>query len=287
MGAGVDVEPTVAEESDEGLAAFVGELDGETGRGGDGGDDGDTGGECLLHDFEGDTSGDEQDVGFQGQMTGDGHVPNDLVDRVVTSDVLAEDAERAVDGEQGGGMDPAGAVEGGLGGAHGFGQGEQPGGIDGGWVVDGGVGLADGVDGSLAAQAAGRDGEDVTGEAGEVDGEIGPQLDVEDRAMGIARVGKESGDVGAGLDDGFGEEESGGQFGVVSGGAEGDGDGAGIDADFEGFLGGDGIEVLGPAAAGMELVDGNGRGGRGDGIRGGLGIRGVDHGEGSRRWDGG
>jgi hypothetical protein len=37
----------------------------------------------------------------------------------------------------------------------------------------------------------------------------------------------------------------------------------------------------------MELVDGNGRRGRGDGIRGWLGIRGVDHGEGSRRWDGG
>lgn len=40
------------------------------------------------------------------------------------------------------------------------------------------------------------------------------------------------------MKDAFREEEAGGQFAIVSGSAEGDGDGAGVHADFEGFFDG-------------------------------------------------
>jgi hypothetical protein len=111
---GVDIETFVAEEADEGLSGLFGELDGEAGGGGDGGDDGDASCERLLHDFERRSAADQQDVVVEGHAT-EKRVAEDLVDGVVTADVFVEDEELACRVKQGGGVEAAGAGEGGLG----------------------------------------------------------------------------------------------------------------------------------------------------------------------------
>ena len=247
LGSAVGVEAVVAEESDEGLTGGPGELDGEARWGGDGSDEGDAGGEGLLDDFEGDPPRDEKDVLPEGEGTLEGGMADDLVDGVVASDVLAQNLEVSAEVEEGCGMQATGGFEGGLGVPHPFGQGKQPLGSDDEWIVDGRMVLSDGFDGGLATQAAGRNGEDVPGQAGEVDDEIRAELDVEDRAVGVARVAVETGDVGGVAEDAFRDEEAGGEFVVVAGRPERDGDGPGIDADLEGFLDGHLVLTLHPA----------------------------------------
>ena len=55
-----------ADEGVEGLVAFAGEFDGEGGGGGDGDDGGDAGGKGFLHDFEGGSTADAEDLVGEG-----------------------------------------------------------------------------------------------------------------------------------------------------------------------------------------------------------------------------
>lgn len=278
MTGAVGVEAVVAEESDEGLAGGAGELDGEAGRGGDSGDEGDAGREGFLDDFEGDPSGKEEDVLSERERALKDGVSDDLVDGVVAPDVLAQDPEVPAEVEQGGGMEPTGGIESGLCRPHAVRQREQPLGRDGEGVVDGRMALPDCVDGGLATQAAGGNGKHVPGQTCEVDDEVGAKLDVEDRAMRIARVTVETRDVGGVAQEAFGDKEAGGEFLVVPRCAERDGHRARIDADFEGFLDGELVVAVHPAALRMVGID--------IGRRRGLRTGGVRHGGEPRRWGG-
>jgi len=144
-------------------------------------------------------------------------------------------------------VEAAGDVEGDLGGAEGVGGGEEVGGIEVGTGGDGGVGGGDRLDGGLSAEAAGGGAEEVAGEAGEIEGDA---VGEEDEGVVVAGFGVDGGDlVGAG-DDGLGEEEAGGEFAVVAGGAHEDGEGVAVDDELEGFLDGGVVGEGGAVLAG-------------------------------------
>ncbi len=130
-------------------------------------------------------------------------------------------------------MEAAGVVEGDLGGAEGVGGGEEVGRVEGGAVGDGRVGGGDGFDGGFAAEATGGGTEEVAGEALEVEGDA---VGEEDEGVVVAGFGVDGGDLFGAGDDGFGEEEAGGEFAVVAGSAHEDGEGVAIDDELEGFL---------------------------------------------------
>ena len=99
-----------------------------------------------------------------------------------------------------------------------------------------------GLDGSLAAKPTTGRSEDMACQAGQIDGDTLGQEDIQGVAMGIARVGTDHLDLIPGLDDSLRQQKTGGQFLVVARGTHGDADGAGFHLDFQGFLGGHGVD---------------------------------------------
>ena len=87
--AGVNIHPWGAQESYQGLPAFFGELNRETGRRGHGADDRNLRGQRFLHDLEGRPPAHHEDVLIEGEEVVQNAVTNDLVDSVVPPDVLA------------------------------------------------------------------------------------------------------------------------------------------------------------------------------------------------------
>ena len=99
-----------------------------------------------------------------------------------------------------------------------------------------------GVHAGFAADAATGGGEDVAGEPVEVDFLRGGDEDIDDAgSLGGGGAEGDLEEIGRGGDDAFGEEEAGGEFAVAAGAAHDDGDGAAVDADFEGSFDGDGV----------------------------------------------
>ena len=171
----------------------------------------------------------------------------DFVEGVVAADVFAENEAFAGLGEEGGGVEAAGVVEGDLGGAKGVGGGEDVGWVEGGAVGDGWVGGGDGVDGGFSAESAGGGAEEVAGETLEIEGDV---VGEENEGVVFAGVGVDVGDLVGVADDGFGEEKPGGEFAVVAGGAHEDGEGVAVDDELEGFLDGSVVAERGAVLAG-------------------------------------
>ena len=67
MGSGVDVHRRAAQETDQGEAGLLRQVDGERGRRGDGGEQRDTGQHGLLDQLERGAAADEQDAARQRQ----------------------------------------------------------------------------------------------------------------------------------------------------------------------------------------------------------------------------
>jgi len=76
----------------------------------------------------------------------------------------------------------------------------------------------------------------VAGQLGEIDLDVGPQMEVDGIAFWVARVGNDLGDLVAIRDQAFGEEKAGGEFFVVAWSAHGNADGTGFDLDLERFF---------------------------------------------------
>src|SRR5690348_12529163 len=90
FGARVDVEPVAAEEADEGHAQPPPDLDRQVRRRGHGAQDREPGDGRLLRDLERDPTRHEQDPVVQWQAPGQELGPDELVERVVAADVLAQ-----------------------------------------------------------------------------------------------------------------------------------------------------------------------------------------------------
>ena len=86
---GIDVESILADEGDQRLAAFLGEIDGETRRGGYGDDYGNSAGQGLLHDLEGGATADDKNLSIEGEQGIEQRMAEDLVNSVVTTDIFA------------------------------------------------------------------------------------------------------------------------------------------------------------------------------------------------------
>jgi hypothetical protein len=80
---------------------------------------------------------------------------------------------------------------------------------------------------------------------GEIDMEIGGESDVEGIGWdGGGGAMRESAEVRGLGEDAFGQEKAGGEIVVVARGAHGDGDASSVDADFEGFFGGEEVGLV-------------------------------------------
>ena len=188
MFAGVDVEAVVADKTEQRDVELPGEIHGEGGGGSDGGEDGDTGHEGFLEELEAGAAGDEEDGVVGGELVVHEVMADEFVEGVVAADVFAECEEFAVVIEESGGVEAAGAVEDGLGGAEEFGEGVDDVGGDGEGVGEGmGAGGSQRFDGGFAADAAGGAGVEVAFETGDVD-RIGQQFREEERKE-VGRVG--------------------------------------------------------------------------------------------------
>ena len=149
--------------------------------------------------------------------------------------------------EQAGGVKAAGAVEHPLGRPQTVGQRRQQPGADGEAVVsDVEVGAGPhGVDARLATESAGGSGDEVAGTPDRRQGRARHQVDAEHVVLLglVLRDAVADGADLARLHEALGDEEAGGQLEVVAGGAHGDGQGVAVDADLEGLLGGQGVEL--------------------------------------------
>ena len=85
----IEVEAPVTHESRERHPVLAGDLDGEGGGGADSGDDRDPGRQRLLHDLEGCASADHEYAPVERQVTVEEGTADDLVHRIVASDILA------------------------------------------------------------------------------------------------------------------------------------------------------------------------------------------------------
>ena len=83
-----------AEETDEGLAAFAGEFDGEAAGGGDGSHNRHPGGEGFLQHLEGGAAAEQQDMAAQGQAIFQQRPADDFVEGVVAAKRLREARRR-------------------------------------------------------------------------------------------------------------------------------------------------------------------------------------------------
>src|SRR5437879_5413381 len=90
---GVDVESVSAGETDEGHAEFLRDGHGEAGRRPDRDHEGNARDGGLLQDLEAAPSAHREDRTGQGSPTGEERLPDDLVDRVVSPDILAKSRE--------------------------------------------------------------------------------------------------------------------------------------------------------------------------------------------------
>ena len=122
---GVDVEAVAAQEADERHAEPVGCLDREVRRGRDRGDDRDAGDRRLLDDLEADPAADHQDPVVERHRLREDLRADQLVERVVPADVLAQREQLAGRREQARRVEAAGLVERPLGGTEQVRQGEQ------------------------------------------------------------------------------------------------------------------------------------------------------------------
>lgn len=120
LAAGVDVEGVAAEEADERHPDPLGRLDGQVGWGRDRRDERDPGDRGLLDDLEADPTGYEEQPAVQRQLPGQGGRPDQLVQRIVPSHVLAERQELPRWVEEPGGVQAAGPREDHLAGAESF-----------------------------------------------------------------------------------------------------------------------------------------------------------------------
>lgn len=122
---GVNVHPLATEKSHQRLAAFGRELRCQTARRGDSGDDGNAGCQRLLHHFEGSAAAQKQDMLPQGQPILQQSPAHHFVERIMASDIFAEDLEPPGEIEQSTGMQSSGPFEGLLGGGKRSRQAEQ------------------------------------------------------------------------------------------------------------------------------------------------------------------
>ncbi len=188
MFAEVDVEAVVADEAEEGEVEFLGELYGETGGGADGGDEGNAGHDGFLNQFETRAAREKKNSTVKGEGIFHELMADELVEGVVAADVFAEGEELSALVEEGGGVEAAGAVEDGLGGAEEFGQGVNDFGMDQKVIDDGDRAVgAEGFDGGFAADAAGGGGIEMAFEAGHVEIGFGEKAQC-GRCCGAARV---------------------------------------------------------------------------------------------------
>src|SRR5215211_6483540 len=87
---GVYVEPSPAQEPDEGHTELPGHVDSEAARGGDGAHEGGPGGQALLQDLEAAASADQDDVIGERQPPFEQRPPDELVRRVVPTYVFPQ-----------------------------------------------------------------------------------------------------------------------------------------------------------------------------------------------------
>jgi len=108
-----------------------------------------------LHDFEGSSTADAEDLIGEGNLVEEG-VAYDFVDGIVAADVFAGDEALAGGIEKGGAVEAAGGVEGGLGDTEFFGEFENcfEGEFEALFFFDGCELLVDGFDAGFAAEAA-------------------------------------------------------------------------------------------------------------------------------------
>src|SRR5205085_2118996 len=100
-GVRVDVEATVADEADDGLTEPLGGRDREAGRRRHRAEHGNAGNSRLLYELEGEAPGDEQHLFGNRQLAFEQRVADQLVERVVTTHVLAHGQQLAVRRESG------------------------------------------------------------------------------------------------------------------------------------------------------------------------------------------
>src|SRR5271155_5073857 len=127
VGARVDVEAAVAQETDQRRADFFGQLDGQRRRRRDGGENRHTGRGGLLHNLEAEPPADHHYMSRERDHRIRQRVSDHFVDRIVASDVLAYREHRTVKTEDRGAVKSAGRGKHALPGAEFLGQGEQRG----------------------------------------------------------------------------------------------------------------------------------------------------------------
>ena len=158
---GVDVEAVAAQEPDERDAQAVRGRDREVGRRGDRAEDRDADDGGLLDDLEADPARDHHDPVVERQGARHHLGSDELVERVVPADVLADRDELAGRREQGRCVEAAGLVEGPLRGRNMSGSGEDDRAVDGRPGRQRFAAEGDLVDGGLAADPARGGGDEV------------------------------------------------------------------------------------------------------------------------------
>jgi hypothetical protein len=160
---------------------------------------------------------------------------DEFIEGVVAADVFSDGEQCQLFIEESRGVEAAGGGEMALGLAEAFregieGLGRQGEGAERGKLVE------EAGDGAAATNATtGGDGEAARGYLGG-----GGKLEVEFLAGGVAGGGEAEDLRGVG-EDAFGEEEAGGQGGVIAGAAHEGGEGFAVDPDLEGFFDGEGV----------------------------------------------
>src|SRR5690606_2722385 len=216
------------EEADERHAELFGELHGERARGADGGEERAAGHHRLLHQLEARAAADDDAEARERQRVRHQAVADQLVERVVAADVLADEGDLAGGVEETRRVQAAGSVENVLLRAECVRQTAERVACDrevGAVEIEAALHLH-GLEGRLAADAAARRGVEVTLEAIEIDVDAGRELDADDvdQAVRGGRAARAYGrDVVRAADDAFGVEEAYGELEVLAGRAHRDG----------------------------------------------------------------
>jgi hypothetical protein len=101
------------------------QIDSQARRRANGCENADAGAQCLLRELKTCAAAQQNDVLIERQSSGKQILTDQLVEGVVTPDILRHRHESAGKIKQGGGVDPAGVAEFGLSGAHALGQTEE------------------------------------------------------------------------------------------------------------------------------------------------------------------
>src|SRR5579859_1047403 len=107
FGVGIYIHSVVAQETDEGDAAGVGQFDGQAGGGGDGGDTGDACQQGLLDDLERGATTNEQDMLIIRKRIMQQAISDQFIDGIVTAHIFAQEEQFSAGGEEAGGMQSA------------------------------------------------------------------------------------------------------------------------------------------------------------------------------------